>query len=278
MTLATCIRRSVVALLLVFSTAACEREAGVARQEGSGEKTPSMGRMAVAIMPEYDDPGILVIYEGKFEEAPSYPIRANFLIPKGSVVSDACSLSHEGKHFCQLYRTVNRGDFDEVTTQLPYPNFYLSFHTPRLDTATPRKEIVYRIKTSHHVRSLEVDIQQPLRSTEFGVQPPQRAAVAQPGGSASVIKGFNRVAYRLGDVAAGREDAFRIGYLKTDPHPSVDIKVAPMRESPGQAVAYDAPRDLRPILYTILGAGVIGLALLFGWRLRPGRGKRGKPS
>jgi len=61
-------------------------------------------------------------------------------------------LSHEGQHFCQLYKTVNRGEHDEVSLLLPYPNFYLSFHTPRFDAKGERKEFDYLIKANHPVK------------------------------------------------------------------------------------------------------------------------------
>ena len=158
-------------LPLVIFNSGCGGDAGNTLGGGAPTKDLSIGRMKVAIMPEYDDPSVLAIYDGKFEDASSYPIKTSFLIPKGSVISDACSLSHEGQHFCQLYRTVNRGEHDEVSLLLPYPNFYLSFHTPRLDVKGEKKEFDYLIKANHPIKTMEVDIQQPLRSTAFSIFP-----------------------------------------------------------------------------------------------------------
>jgi hypothetical protein len=230
--------------------------------------------MKVSIMPEYDDASVLVIYDGRFEEASSFPIRTSFLVPRGSVVNDACSLSHEGKHFCQLYKTVNRGEYDEVSVRLPYPNYYLSFHTPRLDTSVEQKEIRYPIKSNHRVRTMEVDIQQPLRSTGFGVAPPNGVALPAEGASASVVDGFNHLVYRLEDVGFDQEIAFSIRYVKRDPNPSVDIKYTSMREPQAPEASYELQRNVKTMIYLLFATGALGIAALIAWRLRSKRRER----
>lgn len=174
-----CIRVFAVISFIVTFNAGCDKGAGNTLGGDASTKGLSIGRMKVAIMPEYDDPSVLAIYDGKFEEVSTYPIKTSFLIPKGSVISDACSLSHEGQHFCQLYKTVNKGAQDEVSLLLPYPNFYLSFHTPPFDVKVEKKEFDYLIKANHPIKTLEVDIQQPLRSTAFNISPPGGASASE---------------------------------------------------------------------------------------------------
>jgi hypothetical protein len=194
---------AMISFLALFN-AGCDGGAGNSLGTGASSTGLTIGRMKVAIMPEYDDPSVLAIYDGKFEEAANYPIRTSFLIPGGSVISDACSLSHEGQHFCQLYKTVNRGEYDEVNLLLPYPNFYLSFHTPQLDVKQEKKELIYLIKANHQIKTLEIDIQQPLRSTAFNIFPPGGAAIAESSRTLSVIRGFNHFTYKLDGVATSR--------------------------------------------------------------------------
>lgn len=255
-------------LLLASILSGCNQGAGNAPSSGGAPPGLTIGRMKVAIMPEYDDPSVLAIYDGKFEEAASYPIRTRFLIPKGSVISDACSLSHEGQHFCQLYKTASKGEYDEVSLVLPYPNFYLSFHTPQLDVASEKKEIAYRIKVNHPIKNMEVELQQPLRSNAFSISPPENARPSRKDGSISVIKGFNYAYYQLEDVAAEREIAFGIHYLKSDPKPSVDIKYSSMKETGAKGKSYESQRNVKTILYALFGAGLAGVLALIAWRIR----------
>src|SRR3990167_5712456 len=191
------LRGFAIVFLLASLNSGCDKGAENTLGAGEASSDLSIGRMKVSIMPEYDDPSVLAIYDGRFEEVSNYPIKTSFLIPRGSVISDACSLSHEGQHFCQLYRTVNRGEHDEVSLLLPYPNFYLSFHTPRFGVKGERKEFDYLIKANHSIKTMEVDIQQPLRSTAFNISPPGSAAMAEESGMISVLKGFNHFTYKL---------------------------------------------------------------------------------
>lgn len=276
MNAARCIRVFTIIPFLAILNAGCGGDAGNTLGSGLLTTDLSIGRMKVAIMPEYDDPSVLVVYDGKFEEVSSYPIKTSFLIPKGSVISDACSLSHEGQHFCQLYRTVNRGAHDEVSLLLPYPNFYLSFHTPRLDIEKEKKELNYLIKANHPIKTLEIDIQQPLRSTEFKILPPGGAAHLEKGDAISVIKGFNHFTYKLEGVAKGQESTFNIAYLKSDPNPSVDIKYTAMRTPQTQSAPYEGQRNIKAIIYVLFGTGVLCIAAVAAWFFRSRNKKRSK--
>lgn len=268
------IRTFAILIFIIAFNSGCDNGAGSSPGAGATAKDLSIGRMKVAVMPEYDDPSVLAVYDGKFEEAPVYPIKTSFLIPKGSVISDACSLSHEGQHFCQLYRTVNRGEHDEVSLLLPYPNFYLSFHTPRIDVKNERKEFNYLIKSNHHIKTLEVEIQQPLRSTAFNIVPPVSAAISEKSGTISVIKGFNHFTYKLGGISKGQERAFKIEYIKSDPQPSVDIKFTSMKSPPTQTAPYETQRNIKAIIYVIFGTGALGILAVSFWFMRSRKKKR----
>lgn len=265
----------IVSFLVTFNSG-CNRGTENTLGGGAPTKDLSIGRMKVAIMPEYDDPSVLAIYDGKFEDVSSYPIKTSFLIPKGSVISDACSLSHEGQHFCQLYKTVNRGAHDEVSLLLPYPNFYLSFHTPRFDIKGERKEFDYLIKANHPIITMEVDIQQPLRSTAFNISPPENAAISEKGGTISVIKGFNHFTYRLEGISKGRENAFKISYIKSDPNPSVDIKYTSMKTPQTQSSSYETQRNIKTIIYIAFGTGAFAIMAVVAWFFRSRKKKRSK--
>ncbi len=218
----------------------------------------TIGRMKIAIWPEYDDPGVLVIYDGRFADSSRFPLKTSFFLPKNAVISDACSLSPKGQHFCQLYETVNRGEFDEVTLFLPFPNFYLSFHTYPHESRTDKRAIDYRIRTNHKIATMEVDIQQPLRSTEFNISP--------AGNDTSEMKGFNHFKYTFNHVAGGENKLFRIAYNKKDRLPSVDIKYSLMSGEKVWGSPYDTQRQVKNIIYIIFFTGITGLiALLSGY-------------
>jgi hypothetical protein len=217
----------------------------------------------------------LAIYDGKLDDASHFPLKTSFLVPKGSVINDACSLSFEGQHFCQLYKTIDRGIYDEVRLLLPYPNFYLSFHTPRLDTEAERREFDYRIKANHRIKTMEVDIQQPLRATDFNISPPRKAARSHAEAQLSMIRGFKHFAYTLTDISEGEEAVFKINYRKTDPNPSVDIQYASMTGPRVWGSPYETQRHVRTAVYILFGTGAFGLAAVAVWFIRFRKEKHG---
>jgi hypothetical protein len=216
----------------------------------------TIGRMKIAIWPEYDDPGVLVIYDGRFADSSRFPLKTSFFLPKDAVISDACSLSPKGQHFCQLYETVNRGEFNEVTLFLPFPNFYLSFHTYPDGSKTDNRTIDYRVKTNHTIETLEMDIQQPLRSTMFNISPTS--------GDAYTNKGFNHFEYTYSPVPSGEDKLFNISYNKKDRLPSVDIKYSRMSGDKVWGSPYDTQRQAKNIIYIVFITGVAGLVLIGG--------------
>lgn len=241
----------------------CDR--GIDKVKGLANATQDLtiGRMRVSIWPEHDDPSVLAIYDGRFEDVSSYPIRTSFFVPKGSVISDACSLSHEGQHFCQLYKTISKGQYDEVSLVLPYPNFYLSFHTPRFSTQNEKRAFDFRIKANHPINTLEIDIQQPLRSTEFKISPAQHAILSEQDKSISLVKGFKHFTYTMDDIAASQESLFSLNYIKQDPKPSVDIKYVSMKGKQVWGSPYETQKKVKTYVYALFATGIlIALAII----------------
>ena len=254
-------------LISMLLITGCDQEAGKTGITKTAQDL-SIGRMRVSIWPEHDDPSLLAIYDGRFEDVSSYPIKTSFLVPRGSVISDACSLSHEGQHFCQLYKTTNKGDYDEVNLVLPYPNFYLSFHTPQFNTQNEQREFSYQIKANHPIKSMEIDIQQPLRSTEFKILPAKNAVLSQKEESISLVKGFKHFAYTMDDIAASQESVFKLNYIKSDPKPSVDIKYVSMKGKQTWGSPYETQKKIKTYIYALFATGIIAALALILWVYR----------
>jgi hypothetical protein len=262
------IRMVAVVVSLVLCLSGCGKDQGTVTRVVEEPPDLSVGRMRVAIWPEYDDRSMLVIYDGKLETGSSFPLETSFLIPRGALINDACSLSYDGQHFCQLYKTTNKGEYDEVRLTLPYPNFYLSFHTQAIDVEAEKRTLEYRIKASHPISTMEVDIQQPLRSTAFDITPPTAAASTRAPGSVSIVKGFNHFAYKLDDIPAGEQNVFAMKYVKRDPNPSVDIKYASMDGPRVWGSPYETQRHARTFVYALFGSGLLGVAAVLIWLIR----------
>ncbi len=182
-----------------------------------------IGRMKVSIMPEYDSPDVLVVYEGKFSDKDAFPNQATFTLPKGVTrLTDVCSLSPGGQHFCQLYDITDKGEYNETTVKLPYSDFFIDFqYSPfKVKSGRVERDFEYAVKSLYPIDALEVSIQEPLRAEDFKISP-------VPTGNTEK-KGFKYHNYTYKDIKQGQDVKFKINYMKDDVKPSVDIKFSVM--------------------------------------------------
>ncbi len=225
----------------------------------SSDKVLEIGRMRVAVWPEHDSTGVLFIYDGRFKDNEAFPNETSFHIPPGSVISDACSLSPRGTHFCQLYK-VKKIDptADEVSLKLPYPNFYLSFHTDPFAPGSDRRTLKQSIRTSHRVDRLEVDIESPLRAEDFRIISPEGFEVSEKKG----LKHYEKV---FENVEKGALIAIELEYVKKDNRPSMDIKFTPMSgQETASRASYREQGGFLTYVYIAVAAGAaLLIALLF---------------
>lgn len=183
---------------------------------GHAADEPIIGRMKVSIWPEYDTEGILVVYEGRFADKDLFPRKVSFLFPPGvDELTDACSLSPGGEHFCQLYKVVQKGDRAETSMQLPYADFFVDFQYYPFERRA-EKELVYPIRSPYAVNILEVNVQPPLRARDISLSPAPDRMVES--------KGFTQHVYERRGLAAGDLFTVKLRYVKDDDKPSVEIK------------------------------------------------------
>ena len=211
-------------LLLLFSPLAYFSPEGVAAEDMSGGKDLVIGRMKVTLMPEYDSPQVLAIYEGKFKDKDAFPTEALFLLPREVTrLTDVCSLSPGGQHFCQLYEIKRKAEWSETLVKLPYSDFFVDFqYAPFQPKAVESRKFSFDLRLPYAVEILEIHIQQPFRATGFAVTPPSSDIYEK--------KDFTYYRYDMKDQEKGKTLRFDITYGKVDAKPSVDVKFSPMSQ------------------------------------------------
>lgn len=173
-----------------------------------------IAEMRVSIWPEYDDPRVLVMYQGRFHPDSPLPAPVGFRIPKGAEIHMAGSISPQGGHQHLPFKVSLAGEGAEVNYDLPVPEFYMEFYYNPFKGGE-KKSFDYSLPTSYPVDKLEVYIQQPLRATEL-------KAVPKPLSVFSDERGFKYSYYAFQGLARGRELKIRVSYTKADPNPSVE--------------------------------------------------------
>lgn len=174
----------------------------------------NINKMRISVWPEYDNPRILVIYSGEFAQSSPFPQQVRFLVPAGVEISQVCALRQpENEHLCQLYQTTNEGDYLAIDYSLPLPVFYLEFYYDAIK-GQPDKSFAYQFESKYGIDKLEIEIQQPLRSSSFQLSPSSSSIT-------SGSDGFKYYHYNFDGVTPGQVISFKGNYSKADSKPSI---------------------------------------------------------
>jgi len=172
--------------------------------------------MDIFVFPEYDQPGVLVQYQGKIAAAAdkSNPREVAFLVPKGVGISAACAIKTNGDHTSETWKESDAGDgFTQVTFKINEPQFHVEYYYNPL-VGAPETKMDFGYKAFSPADEITFEIQHPLKATNFGLTPDSPD-------SHKADDGFTYHSYSFKQVSAGAKLVTSIAYTKTDPNPSV---------------------------------------------------------
>jgi mono/diheme cytochrome c family protein len=240
----------------IWDTVAYVRTLAVASSPSSASPlsaTPSLGsaseanlvmaRLRLSIWPEYDDPRVLIMWRGEMAPHQAFPAHITFPLPKGAEIVGAGMISDQNELLRHPYEILPGDTHDSLQLNLPVPRFFLEFYYNPFTASGAEKRFTYAMPTPYPIEGLEVDIQQPLKASNFTLDPiPMEHLTDQQGFT------YHQFAYR--DIAAGQPQTFTISYTKTVLTPSV----------PKQQPAPQRPRNVRLLSGNVL----ISLSILVG--------------
>lgn len=215
--------------------------ASVAYAEG---EEPRIKQMKLSVWPEYDEPRVLVMYDGTFADTTGFPKQVRFRVPKGADISQVCGINEKGDHLCQLFEIKQEADFNVVTYTLPVPHFFLEYYYNPVGNE-PLRNIAYTFSAQQPTDKLDIEVQQPLRSTDFNVKPTPLSTGADP-------QGFKYAQLSFDKVVPDQKIELNISYTKQDSRPSVPKK----QQASGNGFADSSNLNLWLLLG---GAAALGL-------------------
>lgn len=208
-----------------------------------------IGRMQVMVMPEYDQPRVLVQAQGRLLE-PSLPTTLTLRLPAGAQVLHACATRQPGgDHVCQPFEAQADGDSVLLSYSIPTVDFFVEYVYGFIDSPGQRS-LEFTFLPTYPIDELEVAIQEPLRSMAFTLSPP-------PASQSADQQGFRYHNYSFSSVAPDQPIRFQFSYVKDDVQPSV---------SPSAEQGSQGNKDALYIIILGLG-GLAALALLAHRRL-----------
>ncbi len=217
--------------------------------------------MDISIWPEYDDPGVLVLYTGEYADA-AFPREVQFRILKGVEVNSTCTNVPGGRYTNTFNSGENEsGEFATITCRLEEPKFHVEYYF-NLPTDKPDRSFTYRFQTVDPIDSLSVEVQQPLRSSNFTTSPTGSITSTDKDG----LQYFRLPSFSK--VEPGKTVEVQVGYTKNDARPSVNPAVNPPTSNSGGDVAKSA--DVGAVL-GIFGVGILGV---LGYFLYTGLNRR----
>lgn len=212
---------------------------------------PVIENAELRLWPEYDDPGLLVIFSGNFAQGTTFPLQAAFPVSAGARNIQATYQDASGTLINRPYEITN----GKLTYELPSASFHWEYYVDREPSGNDR-QITYVLEAPYAISNLRIAVQQPKGATNFSLNPP--AATTEQDTQGLTYHVVNRT-----NVAAGEKIEIGVNYTKADtsltlPQLNVTDTGAAAASAPAAATS-GGTTDWLPWL--LIGVGV---ALLVG--------------
>jgi hypothetical protein len=218
----------------------------------AAQGTLTIPEASLKLWPEYDDPGVLVIFAGDFASDATFPQAVTFPVAEGARNVQATANDPAKGLLSQPWQMQD----GKVAYSLPLPGFHIEYYVDRPPSGDKR-EIVHTFVAPYPIKSLEIAVQQPARSTDFSVTP-------APGRTITGADGLTYHIINLENLAAGEKRDIAISYVKTDsgltsPQLAVTSATpAPQAAAPAQPQAKQAVQTIwLPLL--LISVGLLAL-------------------
>jgi hypothetical protein len=222
-------------------------------------------------MPEFDDPRILLIVQGRLAASDTtFPLPITFRVPRGAQINQMAVMDvSTGATTSQPFDAQPDPDdsrWSLVTYTLDNAHFFYEYYYNPLDGETD-KQFTYEFGSLQPINDLLIEIQQPLAATDFALEPSPTVARFDEG------FGFTYHQFSIGSLAADDEIRIDVNYTKTDPEPSLS------REQVMGMQGSETPPEMPPAtetsqamgsavptwLLVLLGAVVLIIGGVFIW-------------
>lgn len=215
-------------------------------------------QMKVSVWPEYDDPRVLVIYQGDLDPSVQLPVDVTYNIPKGAEIGMACEVDSGGGHACKPYTLVDKGDYQALTYKVEAEHkIFFEYYYDAFAAGTEARAFDFVLRPGLAAATTTIEVQEPLRSTGFTLDP----ALSEVTTDSEGLK------YHLQDFSAlPVDDPFtvKVAYSKTDANPSVQ-KASNDSAQPGQASAAGSGGN-NNALFIVLAVLAFGTLVFGGYK------------
>jgi zinc-ribbon domain len=222
------------------------------------QNTETMGSVSVEILPEYDQPAVLVIYHISLSSRTTLPATFNLRIPAGAEVS-AVAVSDPVKGLLNSpYERSVQGSWATLKITANFPDIQVEYYGT-LDKNGTSRHIVYEWPGDYAVDGFTVALQQPVGATNLVIYPTLLKSSARQ-------DGFTYFASTSQPLPAGQSYTLTVDYQKpTDALSTTGLPVQPVQPltvaTPGRITV----RGALPWVLAGLGAILIVVGIVGGF-------------
>ena len=268
------------AMLLLYAPVAAAQESERLPQAGRLQEESPAGiqQLRLQVMPEYDDPRVLVIGQGRLEGGMTGATReVSFWIPEDAQVNLITGMGSASAELVSQPYTLEpdplRPGWALLTSEFDSAHFFYEYYYAGLvsDPAHPERiSFDFIFSSPHPVESILVELQQPLQALNFSSQPPAASQRQDP------RYGFSYHLLERGSLSAGQDLAVHVSYTKSNPAPSI-ARLALDLPPQAAGLAGGGSPDMSPglgasarwicsVLVLLLGIGGTAAALILSRR------------
>lgn len=226
----------------------------------------------VSLWPEYDRPGVLVIYRIVLPDNTSLPAELTVRIPASATLNAVASLQADGKLLNAPYEQVVKGDWAEISFTTTMPGSQIEYYDASLTRDGKLRKYRYSWPGDYAIDALGIEVQQPLGATNMVTSP-------DLGSGKTREDSLTYYTANIGSLPQGQEFDLSLQYEKSDE----TLSAAGLGVQPSIPVEDDA-EGWRSWLTTALPwvVAALGLALIVGggvwyWRSRKRKAERREP-
>lgn len=228
-------------------------------------------KLVVELWPEYDDPGVLVIYRGILSPQVTLPAQVTLTMPAEAGQPNAVAVKGaEDQLMSVQFERVVKGDTAEVSFTSTSEEIQFEYYDPGLEKNGAQRAYIYRWPGNHPVNSAIFQVQKPRGSSNVEISP----------AFGESFQGSDGLTYfRSGEssLELGQEKTIHVEYSKTAEGLSIgDQPVQPSTAvEPRISLSFQG-RNLIPWILGGVGLILIVVAVGLYWRFGTQIGKAHK--
>lgn len=226
------------------------------------------GSLQVDIWPEYDRPGVLVIYRITLSPDISLPVDLSLLIPSSAGEPNALAVKEtSGRLFDIAFTREVNGDWSKISFTATMPEIQLEYYNPALKKEAAHRYFEFSWQGDYDVDELSISVQQPIGASDMVITPSLGEGVVNQDGLVYYTS-------QIGTLTAGQTFTLTLDYEKgNDDLSAENLEIKP--SAPFTKLS-SSQRNLMSVLPWVLGA--LGIILICGgtlWYWQSGKGKFG---